>query len=82
MLGLLVHTLGAHTVNVVVAGTRFYLCFKKHILQAPFDRRDLYFFVEGHLAMWVVDSFDELDDSQEDGNPSAEGADAEQETDE
>jgi hypothetical protein len=48
------------------------VCFKKHILQAPFDRRDLYFFVEGHQAMWVVDSFDELVDDQQDGG----GADA------
>jgi hypothetical protein len=66
---------GAEYVPKTKSGNRFYVCFKKHILQGDYDRRDLYFFAEGHLAMWVVDSFDELnEDDDEHNNPSGTSA--------
>ena len=37
-----------------VPGSRFYLYFKRHIIQQPLERRDLYFRCDGHLAQWVL----------------------------
>ena len=37
-----------------VPGSRFYLYFKRHIIQQPLERRDLYFRCDGHLAQWML----------------------------
>ncbi|WAS89815.1 hypothetical protein [Nannocystis punicea] len=44
-----------HRALVGVPGNLFYVYFKRHVLAAPLDRRDLYFRVEHRLAQWVVD---------------------------
>ncbi|PCC67183.1 hypothetical protein SAMN02745121_08690 [Nannocystis exedens] len=44
-----------HRALVGVPGNLFYVYFKRHVLEAPLDRRDLYFRVENRLAQWVVD---------------------------
>ncbi|MDC0719023.1 hypothetical protein [Nannocystis bainbridge] len=44
-----------HRALVGVPGNLFYVYFKRHVLAAPLDRRDLYFRVEQRLAQWVVD---------------------------
>ncbi|MDC0675403.1 hypothetical protein [Nannocystis radixulma] len=44
-----------HRSLVGVPGNLFFLYFKRHILAAPLDPRDLYFRLEHRLAQWVVD---------------------------
>jgi len=44
-----------HRTLVGVPGNLFFLYFKRHILAAPLDPRDLYFRIEHRLAQWVVD---------------------------
>lgn len=37
-----------------VPGNKFYMYFKKHILNEPIEKRDLYFMNDGELASWVI----------------------------
>jgi len=37
-----------------VPGNKFYMYFKKHILNKPLDERDLVYFNDGELCKWVV----------------------------
>jgi hypothetical protein len=36
-------------------GNRFYILLKKYILNESLDIRDLYFKVNGHMAIWKTD---------------------------
>ena len=36
-------------------GNQYFLCLKKYILEEPIDIRDLYFRMDGNLAIWSVD---------------------------
>lgn len=39
-------------------GNRFFLLLKKYILEEPFDIRDLYFRMDGNIAIWKVDGLE------------------------
>lgn len=39
-------------------GNRFFLLLKKYIFEEPFDVRDLYFRMDGNIAIWKVDGFE------------------------
>lgn len=44
----------SHRSLFAVPGNRFYMNFKKHILNQALDPRDLLFVNEGHLARWII----------------------------
>jgi hypothetical protein len=39
-------------------GNRFFLLLKKYIFEEPFDVRDLYFRMDGNIAIWKVDNIE------------------------
>ena len=43
-----------HKEMVGCNGNRFFLCLKKYIFNEPIDIRDLYFRMDGSLAIWDI----------------------------
>jgi hypothetical protein len=44
-----------HSEPVGCSGHRFFMALRKHVFNEPYDVRDLYFRMDGQLAMWKVD---------------------------